>query len=79
MIASVANPSQQSALFLRVHGQTNVRDVSATLADTIENKDYSAGLVKLTTYFAPMKNVPFLRHLCRQANQGERDNVIVTI
>lgn len=65
---------QKRALLLHMAG-SDVQDVFATLPDTGDDDDYNTAVEKLTSYYKPKKNVPFLRHVFRQAVQEESETV----
>ena len=50
-----------------------VRTGFETLSAT--GDDYDTALAKLTEYFEPKKNIPFERHVFRQAAQGPNENI----
>ena len=64
--------SLRRAVLLHLAGP-EVQTVFKTLSGT--GDDYATALAKLTEYFEPKKNIPFERHLFRQAAQGPTENM----
>jgi hypothetical protein len=48
-----------------------VQDIFTTLDGAGEDKDYEIALTKLNEYFTTQKNIPYERHLFRQAEQAQ--------
>ncbi len=74
MASGIKDDAQKRALLLHLGG-SDVQDIFATMEDTGEDKDYDVALTKLNDYFTPKKNVPYERHIFRQAVQEQGESV----
>ncbi|XP_074635924.1 uncharacterized protein LOC141894247 [Acropora palmata] len=70
--SSITDNKRRRAVLLHLAGP-EVQTVFETLSET--GDDYATALAKLTEYFEPKKNIPFERHLFRQAAQGPTENM----
>ena len=70
--SNITDKKQRRAVLLHLAGP-EVQTVFETLSET--GDDYATALAKLTEYFDPKKNIPFERHLFRQAAQGPTENM----
>ena len=70
--SNITDKKQRRAVLLHLAGP-EVQTVFETLSGT--GDDYATALAKLTEYFEPKKNIPFERHLFRQAAQGPTENM----
>ena len=70
--SGVTDKKQQRALLLHLAGR-GVQEIFETLDDTGE--DYETAVGKLCAYFEPKKNIPFERHIFRQASQEPTETV----
>ena len=70
--SGVTNAAQQRAVLLHCAGP-QVRTIFNTLPDT--GNDYTTAKTKLNEYFAPIQNVPYNRHMFRQAVQKPDETV----
>ena len=70
--SNITDKKQRRAVLLHLEGP-EVQIVFETLSET--GDDYATALAKLTEYFEPKKNIPFERHLFRQAAQGPTENM----
>ena len=70
--SNITDKKQRGAVLLHLAGP-EVQRVFETLSGT--GDDHATALAKLTEYFEPKKNIPFERHLFRQAAQGRTENM----
>ena len=70
--SNVTDKKRQRALLLHLAGP-EVQEVFETLSDT--GDDYATALEKLDAYFKPQKNIPFERHMFRQAAQDPSETM----
>ena len=70
--SNITEKKQRRAVLLHLAGP-EVQTVFETLSGT--GDDYDTALAKLTEYFEPKKNIPFERHVFRQAVQGPNENI----
>ena len=70
--SNITDKKQRRAVLLHLAGP-EVQTVFETLSET--GDDYATALAKLTEYFEPKKNIPFERHLFRQAAQVPTENM----
>lgn len=68
----VTDIAQKRALFLHLIGP-ECQEIFSTFTDT--GDDFEGALEKFDAYFMPKKNIPFERHLFRQANQNVGETV----
>lgn len=66
------NDAQKRQLLLHCAG-SDVQDIFYTLTET--GTSFAEAKSKLDEYFAPKKNVPYNRHMFRQASQGTDESV----
>lgn len=64
--ANIRNDSRKKALLLHLAG-TEVQEIFFTLDETDDDGDYDSAINKLNAYFTPQKNIPYERHVFRQA------------
>ena len=70
--SNITDKKQRRDVLLHLEGP-KVQTVFETLSGTGDG--YATALAKLTEYFEPKKNIPFERHLFRQAAQGPTENM----
>ena len=70
---AITDVGQKRALLLHVAGP-DVQEVFFTMETDVvgEDDDYEMAMQALTSYFTPKTNIPFERHVFRQARQTER-------
>jgi hypothetical protein len=71
-VSNVTDKKRQRALLLHLAGP-EVQEVFEILSDT--GDDYATALEKLDAYFKPQKNIPFERHMFRQATQDPSETM----
>ena len=72
VVSNVTDKKRQRALLLHLAGP-EVQEVFETLSDT--GDDYATALEKLDAYFKPQNNIPFERHMFRQATQDPSETM----
>ena len=70
--SGISDQKQKRAILLHLAGP-DVQEIFETLPDTGE--DYKTALEKLNEHFNPSKNIPFERHVFRQATQGPEESI----
>ena len=73
---AITDVGQKRALLLHVAGP-DVQEVFFTMETDVvgEDDDYEMAMQALTSYFTPKTNIPFERHVFRQARQTEQESV----
>ena len=71
---NITDPTQKRALLLYLSG-LDVPELSDTLPETGEDKDFDVAVKKLTDYFAPKQNTDFEIYKFRQAIQSPEENL----
>ena len=73
LVASgVRDDARKRALLLHLAG-TEVQDIFFTLEDA-NNGGYDGAVTKLNAHFKPQKNIPYERHMFRQAEQAQGES-----
>lgn len=70
--SGITDQKQKRAILLHLAGP-DVQDIFETLNDT--GDDYKTALEKLNEHFQPCKNIPFERHVFRQAFQAPDESI----
>jgi hypothetical protein len=74
--SGVTDQKQKRAVLLHLAGP-DVQEIFETLPNT--GDDYKTALEKLNEYFQPKRNIPFERHVFRQASQQPDESMDVFV
>jgi hypothetical protein len=74
--SSVTDQKEKRAVLLHLAGP-DVQEIFETLPNT--GDDYKTALEKLNEYFHPKRNIPFERHVFRQASQQPDESMDVFV
>uniref|UniRef100_A0A3P9MCB8 Gypsy retrotransposon integrase-like protein 1 n=1 Tax=Oryzias latipes TaxID=8090 RepID=A0A3P9MCB8_ORYLA len=72
--SGVREDARKRALLLHLSG-AEVQDIFFTLDDAGNDDSYEAAVNKLNAYFTPQKNIPYERHVFRQAEQSQGESM----